>query len=239
MYFEIYRSGNLIKRGDEILDDSLEWDNELMYVPSIQITLPIYYHDYITGHDEMKIFVNDKCFWGIVQGLEEDKAEEVLTVDLEHIVNEWTYRQISVNNAIKDGKINVIFKGSKTVSNNGKNVSASPFDMYTNEVAYMTDEKYILRAGASAWTDDGEKIKITKVTADVEAKPGSYPIEFSTGDVSVVVNATVKKPEGSQQNTTNKITVSAVPFEISIDEVGKLSDAEYIKRACATAWRNT
>ena len=238
MYFEIYRSGNLIKRGDEILDDSLEWDNELMYVPSIQITLPIYYHDYITGHDEMKIFVNDKCFWGIVQGLEEDKAEEVLIVDLEHIVNEWTYRQISVNNAIKENKINIIFKGSKTISKNGKNISASPFDMYTNEVEYMTDEKYIMRGGASAWTDDGEKLKITSVKTDAQVKPGKYSVEYASGDVSVVVDVNVKKPEGSQTIKKDKVSVSAVPFEISIDEVGKLSDAEYIKRACATAWRS-
>lgn len=238
MYFEIYRSGNLIKRGDEILDDSLEWDNELMYVPSIQITLPIYYHDYITGHDEMKIFVNDKCFWGIVQGLEEDKKEEVLIVDLEHIVNEWTYRQISVNNAIKDGKINFIYKGSKIISNNGKNISASPFTMYTNEVEDFTNDQYIYRAGASAWSDDGEKLRITKVTTDVQAKPGSYSAEFASGDISVVVAVTVKNPEGAMTNKKDKITVSAVPFEISIDEVGKLSDAEYIKRACATAWRS-
>lgn len=238
MYFEIYRSGNLIKRGDEILDDSLEWDNELMYVPSAEITLPIYYHDYITGHDEIKIFENGKCFWGIVQGLEEDKNEEVLIVDLEHIVNEWTYRQISVNNAIKDGKINFIYKGSKTVSRDGVNVSASPFDMYTNEVNYMTNDKYILRAGASAWSDDGEKLKITSVKTDAMAKPGKYSVEFASGSVSLVVDVTVKNPEGAMTIKQDKISVSAVPFEISIDEVGKLSDAEYIKRACATAWRS-
>lgn len=238
MYFEIYRSGNLIKRGDEILDDSLEWDNELMYVPSIQVTLPIYYHDYITGHDEMKIFVNDKCFWGIVQGLEEDKSEEVLLVDLEHIVNEWTYRQISVNNAIKDGKVNFIFKGSKVISNDGKNVSASPFDMYTYEVETMTDDMYIARAGASAWSDNGEKLPITKVTTDVTAKPGTYSIEFASGSISVVVNITVKQAEGAQSQKKDKVTVSAVPFEITLDEVSKFTDADYIKRACATAWRS-
>lgn len=238
MYFEIYRSGNLIKRGDEILDDSLEWDNELMYVPSLEITLPIYYHDYITGHDEIKVFANDKCYWGIVQGLQEDKKEEVLIVDLEHVVNEWTYRQISVNNAIKDGNINFIYKGSKIVSLNGKNISASPFDMYTNEVSDMTREKYIMRAGASAWTDDGEKLPITKVTSDAEAKPGTFHVEFASDSISVVVTATVKKPEGAKQSTKNNVTVSAVPFEISIDEVGKLTDADYIKRACATAWRS-
>lgn len=238
MYFEIYRNGNLIKRGNEILNDDLQWDNELMYVPELDIQLPITYYDYVTGRDEIKIFVNDKCFWGIVEGLEIDKAEEVLDVSIVHIVNEWTYRQISVNNAIKDGKINVIFKGSKVISLEGKNISASPFDMYTNEVADMTDEKYILRAGASSWTSDGEKLPITKVTSDVVAKPGKYSVEFANKYVSVTVDCNVKKPEGSQENKNNKVTVSAVPFEVSIDDVASLTDADYIKRACAIAWRS-
>lgn len=238
MYFEIYRSGNLIKRGNEALNDGLEWDNELMYVPSLQITLPIYYHDYITGRDEMKIFVNNKCFWGIVQGLEEDKAEEILTVDLEHILKEWTYRQISVNNAIKDSKVNIVYKGSDTVSKDGVNISANDFHMLVNEVG-MSSAKYIKRAGASAWSDDGEKLEITKVDAsEVQKKPGTYSVGFTSGNVQVVVQATVKQAEGAKSSTSNKVTVSATPFEITVDEVN-MSDANYIKRALAIAWRSS
>lgn len=109
MYFEIYKKGNLIKRGKDILSD-LGWDNELMLTPSLRLTLPIYYLDYISGREEIKVFVNDKCFFGIVTDIEVDKESETMDVDLEHIVDEWTYRQISVNNAIKDKKINVIYK---------------------------------------------------------------------------------------------------------------------------------
>lgn len=240
MYFEIYRSGNLIKRGDEILNDTLEWDNELMYTPSMQIELPVYYHDYITGRDEMKIFINEKCFWGIVQGLTEDKAEEVLRVDLEHILKEWTYRQIAVNNAIKDSKVNIVYKGSKTVSNGGANISASDFNMLVNEVDSFTSEQYIKRSGASAWSDNGEKLTVSSVDSSaVQAKPGSYLVGFTSGDANVAVTATVKQAEGAVSVQKDKVKVSATPFEVTVDEVGTLSDAEWIKRALAIAWRTS
>ncbi len=240
MYFEIYRGGKLIKRGDEILNDDLEWENELMYTPSLQIQLPITYHDYITGHDEVKVFVNGKCFWGIVIGLEEDKMEEILTVDIEHIVKEWEFRQISVNNAVKDGKINAVYKGSRTISKDGINITASAFNVLVNEVDSMTSAKYIQRAGASAWSDNGEKLAITKVDySEVTAKPGTYMVEFSSGSTSVAVEATVKQAEGAGSSTSNKVTVSATPFEVTVDEVNSLSDAEWIKRALAIAWRTS
>lgn len=240
MYFEIYRKGNLIKRGDEILNDDLNWSNELMYVPQLTITIPITYHEYIYGRDELKVFVNNKCFWGIVSGITENKVEETIDVDLMHVVNEWTYRQISVNNAIKDQKVNIIFKGSKTVSDDGKNVSASPFNVLVNEVDTMTPEKYIKRAGASAWKDNGDKLSITSVdSSEVLAKTGSYDVEFKCGSISVTVTATVKNPDGAKTNTKNKVTLSASPFEMTVDEVKTFKAEDYIKRAMATAWTKT
>lgn len=117
MYFEIYKYDKLIKRGDEILG-GLSWDNELMYTPSLNISLPITYHEYLSGREEMKVFVNDKCFWGVVVGLTENKDDETIDVDLEHVLTEWSYRQISVNNAIKNKAVNVVYKEEdKTKSN--------------------------------------------------------------------------------------------------------------------------
>ena len=70
MYFEIWKSGNLIKRGTSILN-TLSWDNELMYVPSTEIVLPVEYREYISGREEIYIHVNDKVFPGIVVEIEE------------------------------------------------------------------------------------------------------------------------------------------------------------------------
>lgn len=109
MWFEIYKKGKLIKRGSDILGD-FDWDNELMDVPSTQITLPITYTDYLSGREEIKIFINDKCFWGIVTDLNVDKESETVDVDIDHVISEWEYRQISINNAIKTKAINVIYK---------------------------------------------------------------------------------------------------------------------------------
>lgn len=109
MYFEIYKSGKLVKRGDDILNE-LSWEVELMEVPSMDLTLPIDYLDYISGREEIKVYANDKIFWGIVIDLEVNKEEEIIEVNLNHIVHEWTYRHISINNAVKDKTINVIYK---------------------------------------------------------------------------------------------------------------------------------
>ena len=237
MYFEIYKKGNLIKRGTSILGD-LDWSNELMFVPSTDIKLPIEYREFFVGREEIKIFTNNKCFWGIVMGIEEDKQNEVLNLKLEHVINEWTYRQISVNNAIKDQNINVIFKGSVVGSKNGVNVSANPFDILVTEIPTFTNAQYISRAGAVAWSDAGDVVPITSVDySKVKRKPGDYNVVFSTANgASVTVKANVKKMDGAKEDTENNITVTAIPFEMTVDEVGTFTNADYIKRAYAMAW---
>lgn len=116
MYFEIFRNGNLIKRGDSCLN-TLSWDNELMYVPSTELVLPIEYREYISGREEVHIHVNNKCFPGIVVDKTEDKNAETITLDLEHFITEWGYRQISVNRAIKDGRLNILYEDEEKETN--------------------------------------------------------------------------------------------------------------------------
>ena len=107
MYFEVYKNRKIALRSDEILG-GFGWDNELMYTPATTITVPATFHDIITGREEILLYANGKCFHGIVMGVEVDKDSETMTLDIEHVVHEWTYRQISMNNAIKDGKINIL-----------------------------------------------------------------------------------------------------------------------------------
>lgn len=108
-YFEIYRDGKLIKRGVEFLNEP-SWSNELMYVPTTTLTLPIYYKDFLDGREEVKIFIGDKCFWGIVKEIKLNKADETVEIDLDHVISEWEYRQISVNRAIKESSLNIIYQ---------------------------------------------------------------------------------------------------------------------------------
>lgn len=235
MYFEIFHEGKLIKRGKEILGD-LDWSNELMFVPSTRIELPIEYREFLNGHDELKIHVNNKTFWGIITRLSEDKDDETITVDLDHVVYEWSYRQISVNNAIKDEKINVVYKGSKVETTGSVSVSASDFNIYIPEVGNLTNAELIERAGATAWKENGDPVAITRVdTSNITMVPEEYDITFGTTmEEYVTVKVTVKRLPDSHTREKDGITVCATDFELGYDE--NLTDEEYMQRAYAVAW---
>lgn len=171
MYFEIYQSGELTIRGNDIIGD-LSWDSELMTVPSLNFDLPITpYIDYIQGREEIKIFVNDKCFWGIITDVDLDKAEELMRISVTHVVHEWTYRQISVNNAIKDKKINFLFKSeADTVRSQGEySVAASNFECLPSATNFKTLAK------VEAWKDDGTILPSSGVTYKIFKRDTSDP----------------------------------------------------------------
>lgn len=235
MYYEIYRSRNLIYRGKEMLG-GLSFANELMYIPSTTVTLPIYLREYLDGHNEMKIFVNDKVFWGVINKTVEDKQNEVIEVFLDHIVYEWTYRQISVNNAVKDKNINTVFKGAEVEKYDHLSVSANDFTVYTPERSRMTLDGYIERAGATAWAYNGDYVPITSYDdSEVKLLPDEYPFRFYTEDGSFVeVKVNIKNLPGAKTRKNNEVTVVANPFEIAYGE--ELSHDEYIQRAYAIAY---
>ena len=112
MFYEIYKKGNLVYRGTELLS-GISFDNELMYTPTLDLTLPITHLEYLSEFGWMKVYCNDKVFFGIIMGFEPDKDAETVSVDLNHIVHEWTFREISVNNAIKEKNINIIYLEEK------------------------------------------------------------------------------------------------------------------------------
>ncbi len=236
MYFEIYHQRKLIKRGRDALNVP-RWSNELMYIPTTEIQLPIYYREFLNGHDEMKIFINGKCFWGIIEELTEDKNDETISVGLRHVIREWEYRQISVNNAIKDQNINVVFKGAIVEKNDsGVSVTGNDFTIYTPEVGNMTLEQYIERAGASAWEENGDPVTITSIDdSAVKIIPDDYEVIFSTakGD-KVTVTMTVRTLPRATTREYDGVTVCATKFELAYGE--NLTEQEYIERAYAIAW---
>ena len=236
MYFEIYHQRKLIKRGRDALNVPT-WSNELMYIPTTEIQLPIYYREFLNGHDEMKIFINGKCFWGIIEELTEDKNDETISVGLEHVIREWEYRQISVNNAIKDQNINVVFKGSIVEKNDsGVSVTGNDFTIYTPEVGNMTLEQYIERCGASAWEENGDPVEITSVDdSAVKIIPDDYEVTFFTanGD-KVTVTMTVRTLPRATTREYDGVTVCATKFELAYGE--HLTQQQYIERAYAIAW---
>jgi len=232
VFVEIYKNRELVKRikNKDILD-GFRWSNELMSVPSTSIKLPITYREFLNGHDEIKIFINNKVFWGIIKKVVEDKVNEVLTVSLDHIVAEWEYRQISVNNAVKDGNINVVYKGAKTNRNGEVAITASDFMIYRQEIGMLSDEEYVLRAGASAWTPSGESVEITVDDSQIEYRDGEWPVTFCARGVCVTVTCTTRDNPKDVESTYYKMT--AHNFVLPVGGIN-LSDAEYIALAGVT-----
>lgn len=228
IYFQVYHNGIFTFRGKEVLD-GLSWTNELRYVPSTTLTLPIEYRDKLTGHDEVKIFVNNKVFWGIVKRTREDKESEILEVDLDHVISEWEYRQISVNNAIKDQNINVVFKGSSSESDGVTTVTASEFTIFEDE--NLTAQQYIVRAGASAWSADGNTLQVNVDASAVEKKAGEYDVIFSAGGVSVTVTCTVEEEQEASEG--EYYIFSASNMNLTVDDVHYMKNSDYIEKAKA------
>lgn len=245
MYLEIYNNGSLVKRSREFLSD-LSWSMELMDVPTLDLTLPIEYLQYFDGREEVKVFANGKVFWGIVWDHEPNKAEETLSISLRHVISEWEYRQISVNHAMKDKNLNVVYKGDKVVKNSEKDesITAHDFTIFSKNVKKLTDAYLIKKAYASAWvTSNGNKVAITTVDrSKIKKKEDEYDVTFKTAKgTSITVKCTVKTEVtyGGQKRESSKAnneTISAYRFDIDIEAAQGLDSADLKKLVKPDAW---
>ena len=166
MYFEVFKQGNLIIRGKDILN-TISLDNELMLAPSTPLVLPIDWLDIIDGREEIKIFLDEcRVFWGIVWDIEVDKENETIELDVRHVVTEWQYRQISVNHAQSSKELNIVYKGDKVKvsEEDDEAITANDFTVSVKVGKKLTDKQIIERARASAWKpSNGDKVDITSV----------------------------------------------------------------------------
>lgn len=256
MYFEIFSTqGNLIIRGKKWIGN-LQFDHELNLAPSLSMVLPADWVNIISGREEIKIHFDDgKVFWGIIWNYSPiDKVNETITLDIRHVVTEWQYRQISVNHAMSNKELNIVFKGDKTDSSeaNAEAITASDFSVIGKKIDKMTLADWIAKAHAQAWsTANGDKVAITKVdTSKIEKeddkdkknvyKDGTYKVTFSTAkgtDVTVdceVVQSVEYQTEKTHADKANKETIAATPFSV-YEDVG--FTAEIVKKKVkAKAW---
>lgn len=245
MYFEIFTHNNLIIRGRKLLSP-LEFDHELNLAPSVTMELDGDWIPLIDGREEVKIHLDSgKVFWGIIWGFPHDKAEETITLDVRHVVTEWQYRQISVNHAMSNKALNIVYKGDKTKKSkdNDETITASDFGVLGKRIKKMKDTDWIAKAGATAWvTSNGDRVAITSVDHS-KVKPkedGSYPVTFSTAKgTKVTVECSVEQAIEYQTARTktskrNKETIKATPFKVNIEE--ELTAEEVKKKVKAEAY---
>lgn len=195
-YFEIYRNNKKIFVGDKILNEP-EWDNSVMEVPTTSLTLPLEYSDYLDGKNKIKIFIDNDCFYGIIQ--KKTVNENNINIDIDHIVAEWRNRQISVNNAVKDKNINLIYKSNASQVRLNKHVSPHIGIKAKNITLYHEKDKHpvstsaeLIRLGdAEAWNatgpNTGDRVKINSVTVwlfDDEKKTYTKVTDWSSIDTS-------------------------------------------------------
>lgn len=112
LYFEILENNKVLKRGTELLNQ-IAFSNELMYVPSMSLELPITYEPYLTGRPEIKVYLNQKIFHGLVTGFNLNNDNQTISINMDHVINEWSYRQISVNLAVDQKTIKELYSSLK------------------------------------------------------------------------------------------------------------------------------
>lgn len=213
MYFEVFKQGNLIVRGRKYLG-TLQFDHELNLAPSTTMVLPADWLNVISGREEIKIHLNDgKVFWGIIWDYTADKVNETVELDIRHVITEWQYRQISVNHAMSNKQLNIVYKGDSTEKNeaNAETITASGFSLGKSEASSFTTAKILERARAYAWNNtNGDKVAITSVTIQkCETKEGS--------DEEECKDATLKD-EGTYKVTLSTAKGTKLTIEVQVEE---------------------
>lgn len=214
MYFEIFSTqGNLIVRGKKYIG-TLQFDHELNLAPSLNMVLPADWRSIISGREEIKIHFDDgKVFWGIIWNFTPlDKVNETITLDIRHVITEWQYRQISVNHAISNKALNIVYKGDSTEHNEGnaETITASGFTISKAEGQTFTNAQIISRSRATAWsTVNGDRVAITRVKIQ--------KCETDDNDKETCTDANLKT-EGTYRVTLSTAKGTSTQIDVSVEE---------------------
>lgn len=183
-----------------------------MVAPSTTLVLPIDYLSVIDGREEIKLFLDEcRVFWGIVWDIEVDKENETIDLDVRHVITEWQYRQISVNHAQQNKRLNIVYMGDKTTRNesNDEVITASGFEVGENEGKKLTKAQIISRSRASAWQiSNGDKVAVTNVKIE----------KCETKDEKEVCTETTITEAGTYKITLSTAKGTSVSIEIQVEE---------------------
>ncbi len=121
----------------------------------------------------------------------------------------------------KTVRMNVVTQHDLTNPQAGEKISANDFyvDLDDLENRDMTDQDFISIANAQAWDDADRDISLTRVTHNIERRPGVYSITFGTDKgTEVTVKVYVIHPEYVEDPRHN-IGITALDFFITPDEI--------------------
>ena len=153
------------------------------------------------------------------------KPEEgVLRGEVKSVIFKGVHYELMVETRTgtsKTVKMNVVTQHDKYDEQNGEKISANDFyvDSEDLENGYLTDQDFISIANAQAWDDENRDISLTRVTHNIEKRPGVYSITFATEKkTEISVKVYVVHPEYVQDPRHN-IGITALDFFITPDEI--------------------
>ncbi len=103
----------------------------------------------------------------------------------------------------------------------GEKISANDFyvDLEDLETREFTDQDFIAIANAQAWDENDRDISLTRVSHNIEKRPGVYQISFETKKhTEITVKVYVVHPEYVEDPRHN-FGISALDFFITADEI--------------------
>lgn len=113
-YIEILEFGKVKKRFRLSLSE-ISIDTELMATPTISLTECADIIPYLKGRKEIRIYADNWVFYSNTQSITYDTNAHTVDIDANHVINEWTYRQVPTNYAFKDKTIKEIYEDENMI----------------------------------------------------------------------------------------------------------------------------
>lgn len=90
----------------------VSWSIRANEIPSCSFTVPITEAEKFDGFMDVRVVIYKKVFDGIVKQITLDKDNETATIDLDHKIAEWDFRQIPENYTVKNRTFPDVFSQS-------------------------------------------------------------------------------------------------------------------------------
>ena len=153
-----------------------------------------------------------------------DPANAVMRGEVKSVVFKGVHYELMVETRTgtsKTVRMHVVTQHDLYNEENQEKISANDFyvdseDLINNE---MTDQDFVSIANAQAWDVEDRDISLTRISHNIENKPGIYSITFGTDKrTEITVKVYVVHPE-YVEDARHNIGISALDFFITPDEI--------------------